>query len=53
MKLENSWKFNFEIWMKADEFHLEVENDLSIKMVCRFQLKSYHLNVSWKIDMCK
>jgi hypothetical protein len=53
MKLENNWKFNFKIWMKVDEVYLEVENVPSTKMVRRFQLKSCHLNVGWKIDMCK
>ncbi len=53
MKLKNSWKFNFEILMKVDELHLKVENVLSTKMVYHFQLKSCHLNVGWKIDMCR
>jgi cell division protein FtsB len=52
MKLENSWKFNFEIWMKVDEFHQEVKNVSLTEMIHHFQLKSYHLNVGWKIDMC-
>jgi hypothetical protein len=45
MKLQNSWKFNFEIWTKVDELHLEVKNVPLTKMVCCFQLKSCHLNV--------
>jgi hypothetical protein len=53
LKLENSWKFNFEIWMKVDELHSEVWNVLSIKLVYRFQLKSCHLDVGWKIDTCR
>jgi hypothetical protein len=53
MKFENIWKFNFEIWMKANELHLEIENVPLTKMVGCFQLKSCHLNVGWKIDMCK
>jgi hypothetical protein len=53
LKLENSWKFNFEIWMKVDEFHLEVKNVLSTKTVRHFQLKSCHFNVGWKFDTCK
>jgi hypothetical protein len=52
LKLENSWKFNFEIWMKV-EFHPEVENVLLTEMVRYFQLKFCHFNVGWKINMCK
>jgi hypothetical protein len=49
MKLENSSKFNFKIWTKMDEFHLEVENVSLTKMVCHFQLKSCYLMLVEKL----
>jgi hypothetical protein len=36
MKLENSYKFNFEIWTKVDELHVKVENVLSTKWFVAF-----------------